>query len=133
MGAPEMPVSFPGTALDKSPPLAGGDVWLAVMERAGWRCQCDQVHPKHRQCQAACDRPHAHKHDRRCHVEHTAWTRLITGPTRLGPAPGDRIDPANPDELIAWCPTCWDIEVAAARRAHRAETRARLGAHPTLF
>jgi hypothetical protein len=115
-------------------PLAARDVWLTVMERAGWRCQCDRPHPKHRQCRPGCDRKHAHRSDQRCHVEHRDnLTHLIAGPAQPGPDPARTLATIDPAELIAWCQVCWDIEVAAARRTQRAETQARLADQSTLF
>ena len=88
-------------------PIAGQDVYLAVMERAEWQCQCERDHPGHT--------------GGRCDVSHVGAVRLLAGP------PDPSADPARdlrrwrgvPEGLVAWCPSCWDREVRAARRREK--------------
>ena len=86
-------------------PVAGWDRWLEVMERAGYRCQCERPHPKHR--------------GGRCENEQHDGCRLVAGPTDPGPDPARTMATCDPEELIAWCPDCWDRSVRAARKALR--------------
>jgi hypothetical protein len=89
------------------PPLASARTWTAVMERAGWRCEC----------RGQCGRPHSNR-DGRCSYEHGGRHRLIAG---FG-------DPLVSEsqwtaaQLMAWCPHCFD----AVRSASRKESTATL-------
>lgn len=98
-------------------PLAGQDVYLAVMERADWRCQCERDHPGHK--------------GGRCDVHHAAGVRLLAGPLNPGPDPARDLRRwrGAPEGLVAWCPRCWDREVQAARR----EVRRQPNPTPALF
>jgi hypothetical protein len=93
----------------KSTPLAAVDVWLPVMEAAGYRCQCT----------GECGNPHA-KTDGRCPREHDGYTSKHGHRVRLMAAPADPcVSPVKavtlqPGELRAWCPEC---HTAAARQA----------------
>ncbi|MEU0894228.1 hypothetical protein [Streptomyces massasporeus] len=102
----------------KSQPIVGAALFTAVMEAAGYRCQCG----------GECGQLHT-KGDGRCQHEHDHYTSKHGRRVRLMAAP---VDPLATDvaaarlpasELRAWCPDCHG---AAARRA-----RKRLPAAPT--
>jgi hypothetical protein len=95
----------------KSQPIVGAAVFTAVMEAAGYRCQCT----------GACGNPHA-KGSGRCQHEHEHYTSKHGRRVRLMAAPADPLAtnvaaarlPAS--ELRAWCPDCHE---AAARQARK--------------
>ncbi|MEU0059585.1 hypothetical protein [Streptomyces sp. NPDC006334] len=95
----------------KSQPIVGAAVFNAVMEAAGYRCQCG----------GECGNPHA-KDAGRCPREHDHYTSKHGRLVRLIAAPGDPLAtdvaaaglPAG--ELRAWCPDC---HTAAARLARK--------------
>jgi hypothetical protein len=95
----------------KSQALVGAAVFGAVMEAAGFRCQC----------QGECGNPHA-KGDGRCLHEHDGYTSKHGRRVRLMAAP---TDPLATDvaaarlpacELRAWCPGCHSAAARCARR-----------------
>ncbi|MDY0809890.1 hypothetical protein [Kitasatospora purpeofusca] len=89
------------------PPLAGADLWQAVMAAAAGRCQC----------RGTCGTTHA-KTDGRCDRVHGGYqTRHGCGRVRLLAAPADpaalllpphRIAALPKRELAAWCERCHD-------------------------
>ncbi|QHA06828.1 hypothetical protein GQF42_29205 [Streptomyces broussonetiae] len=95
----------------KSAPLAAVDVWLPVMETAGYRCQCT----------GECGNPHA-KTEGRCPREHDGYTSKRGHRIRLMAAPADlRVSPVKavtlpPGELRAWCPDCHAATARLARK-----------------
>ncbi|MEU6041863.1 hypothetical protein ABZ801_41430 [Actinomadura sp. NPDC047616] len=100
-------------------PLAGADVYAVVMDRAGWRCECEARHPRHRG---------------RCEAEHgTAGVRLLAGPTHPGPDPARTLRHVPAEEMRAWCASCWDLCVSAARRQQRAAAHNEAPAMDSLF
>lgn len=93
-------------------PFAVTEVWQAVMEAAGHRCQCTyRQHPAHRKHQGG-----------RC-IRTTADTRLIAQPANPGPHPERTIATPPVAELAAWCGDCWDHAVAQARKGQRDRDR----------
>ncbi|MGW1917467.1 hypothetical protein ACWCQS_44110 [Streptomyces sp. NPDC002076] len=94
----------------KSAPLAAVDVWLPVMESAGYRCQCA----------GECGNPHA-KTESRCPREHDGYTSKHGHRIRLMAAPADPCVPPvkavtlPPSELRAWCPECHTAAVRHVR------------------
>lgn len=96
------------------PPMAGGRLWLAVIERASQgrenaQCECTGQCGKH--AGARC--PHTH-----------GQYRKHGGPIRLAAAPADlTIDGTaaafvlGVDELLAWCPSCHQGAGKTARAA----------------
>ena len=95
----------------RSQPIVGAAVFTAVMEAAGYRCQCG----------GECGNPHT-KGDGRCPHEHDHYTSKHGRRVRLMAAPAD---PLATDvtaarlpigELRAWCPDC---HTAAARHAKK--------------
>lgn len=104
-------------------PLAGADVWQAVLDRAGHRCECTSC-PTHRRKSA----------DGRCHNEHRPDTKLIAGPKDPGPDPARMPSTLDPGDMVAWCLPCWDHAVAVARKhARNAARLAALDNDDTLF
>ena len=100
------------------PPLAGADLWQAVMAAAAGRCQC----------RGTCGKSHT-KDGGRCPREHAGLNHQHGGGTvHLIAAPSEPADlllaphraAALPKVgLAAWCPPCHDATLAAARRARR--------------
>jgi hypothetical protein len=90
---------------DPAGPLVASSLWAAVMDRAGYRCQCA----------GECGRTHRKRADRRCVAEHSAYCRLHAAP----PEPvGYVTDAALPVEALhAYCPECHAGVARAARRA----------------
>ncbi|MFC7896405.1 hypothetical protein [Streptomyces sp. NPDC057381] len=95
----------------KSQPIVGAAVFTAVMEAAGYRCQCH----------GECGNPHT-KGEGRCPHEHDHYTSKHGRLVRLMAAP---VDPLATDvaaarlpasELRTWCPDC---HTAAARLARK--------------
>ncbi|MGX4737167.1 hypothetical protein [Kitasatospora griseola] len=105
------------------PPLADLGMWQAVIAAAAGRCQC----------RGACGKSHA-KDGGRCGREHGGYQQHHGGGTvRLLAAPADPADLLLPPHraaalpkraLAAWCPTCHDAALAAARRTARASAPA---------
>ncbi|MGX4738438.1 hypothetical protein [Kitasatospora griseola] len=101
------------------PPLADLGMWQAVIAAAVGRCQC----------RGACGKSHAKDGDR-CGREHGGYQQRHGGGTvRLLAAPADPANMLLPPHraaalprqaLAAWCPTCHDSALAAARKAARA-------------
>ncbi|MGW5099187.1 hypothetical protein [Streptomyces sp. NPDC004100] len=93
----------------KSQPIVGAAVFTAVMEAAGYRCQCG----------GECGQPHI-KGDGRCPHEHDHYTSKHGRLVRLMAAP---VDPLATDVAAARLPVsalrawCSDCHTAAARRA----------------
>lgn len=90
-----------------SAPIAATDVWQAVMERAGYRCQCTSC-PRHPRAESG-----------RCETEANATTHLMAGPVDPGTDPMRTLQAADPAALIAWCAHCYDRAVASARKRAR--------------
>lgn len=88
-------------------PLVGSEVWQAVMERAGYRCQCNRCPGK---CRRSMDG---------CPVEAGPGVRLIASPLDPGPDPLRTVRSVPVDQLRAWCPKCWDRNVRDTRRFYR--------------
>jgi hypothetical protein len=88
-------------------PMAATETWRAVMERAGYRCECNRC-PLDRRSAGG-----------RCEAEDRPGARLLAGPLSPGPNPARTIESAPPDELVAWCGPCWDRAVSASRRHSR--------------
>ncbi|MFJ5775080.1 hypothetical protein [Streptomyces sp. NPDC093094] len=95
----------------KSQPIVGAAVFNAVMDAAGYRCQCG----------GRCGNPHS-RDGGRCPREHDHYTSKHGRRVRLMAAP---VDPLATDltaarlpasELRAWCPDC---HTAAARLARK--------------
>ncbi|MFE1928696.1 hypothetical protein ACFW91_39870 [Streptomyces asoensis] len=97
------------------PPLGASALWRAVMEPAGYRCQCS----------GACGSQHA-KTERRCHRT-AASHRLLVAPADLllSPAAAAAV-PA--EQLLVWCPDCH--RKALGRQRASARERLRLEAEP---
>jgi hypothetical protein len=78
-------------------PMLAAVLWAAVMERAGWRCQCV----------GECGRAHRGKRDRgdgRCVAEHSDHARLAAAPAeRVAAAAASRL---TAQRLRAYCPRC---------------------------
>lgn len=95
----------------KSQPIVGAAVFTAVMEAAGYRCQCG----------GKCGNPHT-KGDGRCQREHDHYTSRHGRLVRLMAAPADPLAadiaaarlPAS--ELRAWCPDCHSAAARLARK-----------------
>lgn len=96
------------------PPLACAPLWTAVMEHAGYRCEC----------LGACGAKHADRRARqpgRCPRTHGEWVSK-TGETVLTAAPVDPVGtwataaslPAN--RLMALCPSCYDATRRIAQK-----------------
>ncbi len=90
-------------------PIAASDVWAAVMDRAGYRCEC--TIPRHP----------GHRAPGRCEAD--ANVRLIAGPRDPHPERTAATAATVPvSDLVAWCIPCWDHAVKSAHR--RAEHQA---------
>jgi hypothetical protein len=74
-------------------PIAATAVWQAVMETAGYRCQC----------RGGCRRSHANSGGR-CPAEHKSWCHLIAAPATPTGNPHRDLAAA----LVAYCPKCFD-------------------------
>ncbi|MEU2722743.1 hypothetical protein [Streptomyces smyrnaeus] len=102
-----------------SEPIVYADQWRAVMQRAGYRCQCV----------GQCGSKHA-KGGGRCERQHDKYADKHHGPARLLTAPADptltltAAVALSTGELRAWCGFCLD----GARRTAR--TAARKGPDP---
>jgi hypothetical protein len=105
----------------RTPPLAGADLWQAVLAAAAGRCQC----------RGACGKSHA-KDGGRCPREHGGYQQHHGGGTvRLLAAPADpahlllpahRTAALPKRDLAAWCPPCHDAARTAARKAQHNAT-----------
>lgn len=99
-----------------SEPVALPAVWRAVMEAAGFRCQCA----------GACGNAHK-KGDGRCSRVHDQHASKHRGPIHLTVAPADPTTPAvqavrlPAEQLRAWCPDCHDGARRAGNRAARSQ------------
>jgi hypothetical protein len=98
-------------------PIVGRDLWTAVMELAGYQCQCT----------GTCGNPH--KRDQgRCRVLQTRHRLAVAPEHPTGRAHTDTAVPVN--ALRAWCPDCLTAAIRAAKR--RAESTTPNGTD-TLF
>ncbi|MEU3494442.1 hypothetical protein ABZ747_13245 [Kitasatospora cineracea] len=98
------------------PPLAGAELWQAVMRAAAGRCQC----------RGACGKSHA-KSGGRCDLVHGGYVRHSGGGTvHLIAAPADpaalllpphKVAALPRSALVAWCGPCFDHARTTARRA----------------
>lgn len=101
---------------DRIPPLAGAELWQAVMRAAAGRCQC----------RGACGK----RHDRtggRCDLVHGGYARHSGGGiVHLVAAPAEPADLLLPPHravalprsaLAAWCSGCHQRALTAARSA----------------
>ncbi|MET9293826.1 hypothetical protein [Streptomyces sp. NPDC003077] len=95
-----------------SEPIAYAEQWRAVMEAAGYRCECV----------GQCGSQHV-KGRGRCQREHDQLAGKQRGPVRLMAAPLDlnlpptRAAALPPSELRAWCVDCHTDARRAATRA----------------
>ncbi|MGI5348805.1 hypothetical protein ACQEU8_11500 [Streptomyces sp. CA-250714] len=95
-----------------SEPIVYADQWRAVMQRAGYRCQCV----------GQCGSKHA-KGDGRCERQHDKYADKHHGPARLIAAPdtpGLSVKQAAGlpcERLRAWCGFCLDGTRRVARTA----------------
>lgn len=90
-----------------TPPLVGAEIWQQVMARAGYRCQCKWCPGK---CRKSADG---------CPVEARPGVRLVAGPYDPGPDPLRRIRAVPVEDLLAWCPKCWDRKAKDSRKTYR--------------
>ncbi|MFF9803000.1 hypothetical protein ACF1G3_37110 [Streptomyces rochei] len=99
--------------------------WTAVMESAGFRCQC---------AGGLCGSRHSNS-GMRCKAEHddgNGRIRLIAAPVDLGLS--DVAAAAVPvAQLRAWCPGCFQKARARAREAYANARRIESGPADTLF
>ena len=93
------------TATDFAP-IAAEAVWRAVMQAAGYRCQCT----------GGCGRKHVKEPGGRCKQEHKPWCLLVASPVH---PTGDPHQDMTGD-LVAYCPGCYDRRLSAAKSAARA-------------
>ncbi|MFL6116303.1 MAG: hypothetical protein ACJ786_33860 [Catenulispora sp.] len=87
-------------------PIAAEPVWRPVMEAAGWQCQCT----------GGCGRTHAKEPGHRCPHTHKPYRLLVASP--IDPTGDPHRDLTG--EQVAYCPTCYDGRLSAAKRAARA-------------
>ncbi|MGW0559954.1 hypothetical protein ACWDZ4_04810 [Streptomyces sp. NPDC003016] len=85
-------------------PIAGAELFNAVMDAADWRCQCE----------GACGRTHTR--GGMCRESHNHLTRLVIAPKQPTGTTADA-DVSEAKHLRAWCPRCVDRVNAAARAA----------------
>ena len=106
-------------------PIAATARWEAVMEAAGYRCQC---------AGGLCGSQHSNS-GLRCKSEHddgNGRIRLIAAPLDLGLT--DVAAAAAPvDQLRAWCPNCHQAARRRARAAYANAHRIENGPDDTLF
>jgi hypothetical protein len=91
-------------------PIAAGDIWQPVIDRAGGRCQCT----------GACGKKHADKDKKPGRCEHEQGQRVSRlGEVKLIAAPEDAAEhfPPAGSPLLAWCQPCYDGRRRIARRA----------------
>ena len=99
-----------------SEPTVLAHIWQAVMQAAGYRCQCTRE----------CGSPHK-QGDGRCPRVHDSYASKHRGPVHLLAAPADPATPAltaarlPAAALRAWCPTCHDGARRAANRTTRSQ------------
>ncbi|WUR95181.1 hypothetical protein OG757_23535 [Streptomyces sp. NBC_01262] len=86
-------------------PLAGAELFNAVMTAAGWACQC----------QGECGS--THRKGGICRIPDTDRARLLAAPER--PLPDREAVTADADALRAWCPNCWHRITTAADHARQ--------------
>lgn len=100
-------------------PFLGAAAWAAVMEAAGFRCQCA----------GGCGRTHVADPEGRCRHTHKPSAHLIASPA----VPTAGLVRAVSGPLVAYCPSCFDGHRRAANRA--ADTAAKQAAAnvPSLF
>src|ERR1041384_1514095 len=93
-------------------PIAGQAVWRAVMQAAGYRCQCT----------GGCKPEGAHKKEAggRCKREHKPWLHLVAA--AADPTGNPHNDMAG--ELVAYCPTCFVGHKTETARAAKAFAKA---------
>lgn len=93
------------------PPLGASAIWRAVMEAAGYQCQCSG---------GACGSRHASS-GMRCHRTAT-HRRLLAAPAdlTLSPAAAAAV-PA--EQLLAWCPDCHRAALGRQRASERERKR----------
>ncbi|MEY9933485.1 hypothetical protein ABH926_008140 [Catenulispora sp. GP43] len=89
-------------------PIAAEAVWRAVMQAAGFQCQCI----------GGCKPEGAHKTNPggRCKREHKPYQHLIAA--AVAPTGDPHKDMAA--EQVAYCEPCYDGQLAATRRTARA-------------
>lgn len=99
-----------------SEPIAYAAVWRAVMQAAGYRCQCiGQCGNPHKNSSGRCPREHG-----QCASKHRGPVHLTAAPTDLLMSVRDAAQlPAA--ALRALCPDCRDDARRAAQRATRAQ------------
>jgi hypothetical protein len=106
-------------------PLVDAARWEAVMEAAGYRCQC---------AGGLCGSRHSNS-GLRCKAEHddgNGRVRLIAAPFDLGLS--DVAAAAVPvDQLRAWCASCYQAARRKARAAYANARRIETGPADTLF
>ncbi|MGW9437977.1 hypothetical protein [Streptomyces sp. NPDC055607] len=101
-------------------PIAAGNVWQPVVDRAGGRCQCT----------GQCGRKHADKdrkpgrceHEQGQHISRVGEIKLIAATQEMDP----RYPPAS-GALLAWCQPCYDGRRRIARREAKAAPPQELG------
>ncbi|GHE28820.1 hypothetical protein GCM10018781_80890 [Kitasatospora indigofera] len=99
------------------PPLAGADLWQAVMAAAAGRCQCRGTCGKNHAKDGGRSREHSHL----AHRHGGGTVHLIAAPAEpadllLAPHQAAALPKTA---LAAWCPPCHDATLGAARRARR--------------
>ncbi|MET9515042.1 hypothetical protein [Streptomyces sp. NPDC002994] len=85
-------------------PIAGAELFNAVMDAADWRCQCE----------GACGRTHIP--GGMCRESHGHGTRLVIAPKQPTGTTADA-EVRDVEHLRAWCPRCVAGVSAAARAA----------------
>ncbi|MFG2903686.1 hypothetical protein ACGF13_01270 [Kitasatospora sp. NPDC048286] len=103
--------------MTRVPPLAGADLWRAVLAAAAGRCQC----------RGTCGKTHD-KDGGRCPAVHgTYQAKHGRGWVRLLAAPADPVSLLLPPHqaaalpkqaLVAWCRHCHDATLRAAKAQH---------------
>lgn len=117
-------------------PIVGGELWTAVMERAGYQCQCDQ---------AACGKKvHSHSTQRkrdasgkyptdRCPLQHIYGRPLLAVPANPD-ATTTEAAALDAPSLVAMCGDCAKGREAIANRNRRAQLKKQLDeAQDSLF
>ncbi|MFC4497895.1 hypothetical protein ACFPA8_27585 [Streptomyces ovatisporus] len=91
-------------------PIVGAKTWEAVMNRAGWQCQCT----------GSCNSKHT-KTGGRCHVLTGGREDMLIAPSDL--LLSDVAKARVPEgELLAWCDSCHRQATTKQRKAQSAET-----------
>ena len=90
-------------------PIVGAELFVTVMDAAGWMCQCAGV----------CGNEHK-RTGGECRMPDKARGRLLAAPEH--PMPDREAVAVSAEQLRAWCQGCWrNLTTAAARtRAHAA-------------